>query len=111
MNAWANLHLLGQPDTFLASPGDAVSLAGLLPGRARSHCRFVLQVIHFIPDLLTYSVPLFLKRQCDRTLLPGAQEFDVVVPEGVAAGQTFSVDVVADDDSPVKARAIYKRGR
>ena len=24
--------------------------------------------MHFIPDSLTYSVPLFLKRQCDRTL-------------------------------------------
>ena len=35
---------------------------------ARSHCRFVLLLIQFIPDLLTYSVPLFLKRQCDRTL-------------------------------------------
>ena len=36
--------------------------------RARSHCRFVLPLIHFIPDSLIYSVPLFLKRQCDRTL-------------------------------------------
>jgi hypothetical protein len=27
-------------------------------------------LIHFIPDLRTYSVPLFLKRQCDRTLGP-----------------------------------------
>jgi hypothetical protein len=36
--------------------------------RAWSHCRFVLLRIHFIPELLTYSVPLFLKRQCDRTL-------------------------------------------
>jgi hypothetical protein len=27
--------------------------------RARSHCRFVLPLIHFIPDLLKYSVPLF----------------------------------------------------
>jgi hypothetical protein len=35
--------------------------------RAPSHCRFVLQHIHFMPDSLTYSVPLFLKRQCDRT--------------------------------------------
>ena len=34
----------------------------------RSHRHFVLSPIHFIPDLLTYSVPLFLKRQCDRTL-------------------------------------------
>ena len=36
--------------------------------RARSHCRFVLPLIHFIPDSLTYSAPEFLKRQCDRTL-------------------------------------------
>ena len=33
--------------------------------KARSHCRFVLPLIHFIPDLLTYTVHLFLKRQCD----------------------------------------------
>jgi nucleoside-diphosphate-sugar epimerase len=36
--------------------------------RARSRCRFVPPPIHFIPDSLTYSVPLFVKRQCDRTL-------------------------------------------
>jgi hypothetical protein len=36
-------------------------------GGARSHCRFVKPPIHFIPYSLTYSVPLFLKRQCDRT--------------------------------------------
>jgi hypothetical protein len=35
---------------------------------ARSRCRFVLPLIHFMPDSLTYSVPLCLKRQCDRTL-------------------------------------------
>ena len=35
-----------------------------------SHCRFVLAHIRFIPDLLRYSVPLFLKRQCERTLGP-----------------------------------------
>jgi hypothetical protein len=35
--------------------------------RTRSHCRFVLQLIHCITDLLRDSVPLFLKRQCDRT--------------------------------------------
>ena len=28
----------------------------------------LVPLIHFIPDSLTYSVPLFLKRQCDRTL-------------------------------------------
>jgi hypothetical protein len=36
--------------------------------RARSHYRFALLLVRFIPDLLPYSVPLFLKRQCDRTL-------------------------------------------
>ena len=35
--------------------------------RARSHCRVVLPLIRFISDSLTYSVPLFLKRRCDRT--------------------------------------------
>jgi hypothetical protein len=41
--------------------------------RARSHCRFVLLLIQFIPNSLTYSVPLYLKRQCDRTLFLGAR--------------------------------------
>jgi hypothetical protein len=36
--------------------------------RARSRCRFAPPLIHFVRDSLTYSVPLFLKRQCDRTL-------------------------------------------
>ena len=35
--------------------------------RARSHCRFALPPIHFIPDSLTYSVLFPLKRR-DRTL-------------------------------------------
>ena len=43
------------------------------PGRAQSHFRFVPPLIHFIPDSLIYSVPLFLKRQCDRTLPPGPE--------------------------------------
>jgi hypothetical protein len=34
---------------------------------------FALPFIHFIPDSLTYSVPLFLKRQCDQT--PGTLWF------------------------------------
>ena len=37
-------------------------------GRARSHA---LPRIHFIPYARTESVPLFLKRQCDRTLAGG----------------------------------------
>ena len=36
------------------------------PG-VRSHCRFAPPPIHFIPDSRTYSVPQFLKRQCDRS--------------------------------------------
>ena len=41
-----------------------------LPLPGWSHCRFVLPLIRFIPYLLLYSVALFLKRQCDPTLLP-----------------------------------------
>jgi Tfp pilus assembly protein PilV len=33
-----------------------------------ARCRFVPPLIHFMPDSLIYSMPLFLKRQCD---LPG----------------------------------------
>ena len=36
--------------------------------RAGSHCRFVPPLIHFTPDSLTYSAPLFLKRPCDRSV-------------------------------------------
>jgi hypothetical protein len=36
--------------------------------RVRLHCRFAVPLIQFIPDLLSDTVPLFLKRQCDRTL-------------------------------------------
>ena len=35
--------------------------------RARSHFRFAPPRVRFIPDPLTYSVPLFLKQQCGRT--------------------------------------------
>ena len=35
--------------------------------RVKSHCRFAVQLIHLIPDLLTYSVALLVKRQCDLT--------------------------------------------
>ena len=47
-----------------------VALGGGPSGGPRvwSHCRFVKPRIQFIPDSLIYSVPLFLKQQCDRTL-------------------------------------------
>ena len=44
---------------------------GHTAGRVRLHCHFVLPRIHFIPYALTYSVPLSLKRQSDRTLTAG----------------------------------------
>jgi hypothetical protein len=60
--------------------GGALGRRALVPGaggrgrggrrgaaRARSHCRFVLPFVHLIPDSRTYSVPLVLERQCDRT--------------------------------------------
>ena len=37
-------------------------------GRLRSHCRFALPFIHFIPDALRDSAVVCVKRQCDRTL-------------------------------------------
>jgi hypothetical protein len=40
----------------------------LVRRRPASHCCFVPPPTHFIPESQTYSVPLFLKRQCDRTL-------------------------------------------
>ena len=45
----------------------AALLVGVGGSRARSHRRFAPPLIRFIPDPLTYSAPLFLKRQCDRT--------------------------------------------
>jgi hypothetical protein len=56
---------------------DGLKDSGALPGdRVRSHCRFVLTRIHFTPDSLTNSVPLFLNRQCDR-----ARPGESAVPE------------------------------
>jgi hypothetical protein len=59
----SGIHL---PPGYYAVRHAAAAADGAL--RARSHCRFVPPLIHFTPDSLTYLVPLFLKRQCDRTL-------------------------------------------
>ena len=45
----------GRPD------GASVPTGASGGARDRSHCRFVLSLIHFIPYLRTYSVHLFLK--------------------------------------------------
>ena len=47
-----------------------VAVIAVRLARARSQCRFAPPLIHFIPELLTYSVSLFLERQCDRSLRP-----------------------------------------
>jgi hypothetical protein len=52
----------------LAESREEIDALGKEAAPGLAHCRFVLPFIHFIPDSLTYSVPLFLKRQCDRTL-------------------------------------------
>jgi hypothetical protein len=46
---------------------DATFVGSVGPLRARSHCRVAPPLLHFIQDSLTYSVPLLLKHQCDRT--------------------------------------------
>jgi hypothetical protein len=47
-----------------------VSMDGvyMYAAHARSQCRFALVPIYFTRDSLRESVPLFLARQCDRTL-------------------------------------------
>jgi hypothetical protein len=56
------------PGQQLASVSTRYEVVQSGGSRARSHCCFAPPLIRFIPDSLTYSVPLFLKRQCDRTL-------------------------------------------
>ena len=40
------------------------------PPGVRFHCRFAVQLNHFIPGFLSYSVAVFLKRQSDLSLSP-----------------------------------------
>ena len=68
--------------------------------RARSHCRFLPPLIQrFIPDFLTYSVLLFLKRQCDRTLgtLWAADDADSAEEEE-SVEASGDEEVLLDDD-------------
>ena len=63
-----------------------------------SHGRFVPPLPHFIPDSLTYSAPLFLKRQRGRTLGGGRAivEVEVVAEQGVGALEGIDGGVVAE---------------
>ena len=57
------------------APGSPGARLDQLPAegedRARSHCRVASPSTHYIPDSLSYSAPLSLTRQCDRT--PGEE--------------------------------------
>ena len=48
--------------------------------RLRSHCSFALPLTHVPPDSRTCPGPLFLKRQCGRTL--GERRRGALVPDG-----------------------------
>jgi hypothetical protein len=61
-------------------------LTGGGSARVRSHRRFVRTLVHIILDPLTYLVPLFLKRQCNRTRPPA--------PDLVEPGRERSVGVL-----------------
>jgi hypothetical protein len=69
--------------------------------RARSHSRFVLPLIRFIPDALTYSVPLLLKRQCDPTL--GSMQADPLTSSWPPVAAAISG--VVPSQSPRSGRA------
>jgi hypothetical protein len=79
--------------------------------RARSHCRFVLPLIHFIPDSLTYSVPLYLKRQCDRTLGTAGGIFPADPQEicGPDGGARFGCAMVMRPFAEMRRRSACRR--
>ena len=84
--------------------------------RARSHCRFV-PLILFIPDSLTYSVSLFLKRQCDRTLGRGGHPAAGRRPAGGRLQRQYPVRragcglLGAGSQDPASLSAVLGRGR
>jgi hypothetical protein len=90
----------GAPGT----PDDAFLLHGML--RARLRCRFALPLIRFVPYFLIYSVPLFLKRQCDRTLgVLQRRECAALVEAGTNTGFAFGWGA---DDPDAAARTAYR---
>jgi hypothetical protein len=101
------------------------ALEGAGMPRARLHCRFVLPLILFIPDSLTYSVPLFLKQQCDRApglellpseLRPVAEALDrrgdgAVSLEGFRSGMREAKRRIAEGAVPEPLQAASPRNR
>ena len=98
MRGWVSLTSSADNTAILEPvPGSERPAADFVPleqraapaGRARSHRRFVPPFIHFISGSLTYSVLLFLKRQCDRTPAAGvapAAALAAAAAPGVPAG-------------------------
>ena len=65
--------------------------------RARSHCRVAPPLVQFIPDSLTYSVSLYLKRHCDRALhAPRLSLICAVSAGGQRRGPTVSASRAGD---------------
>ena len=78
---------------------------GFRPGQADAtrcalgsvaHCRFARPLVHFIPESLMYSAPLFLRRQCDRAL-----RFDMT--------ERMLANARAVAGAPFKFRAVQSR--
>jgi hypothetical protein len=71
---------------------EAFPLFEVLDGktRAHSHCRFVLPLIHLVPYSLRDSVPLFLKRQCGRTLGKTSADYVQRVEPSVTGGRKMA---------------------
>jgi hypothetical protein len=73
--------------------GGALNICG--EHRARSHYHFVPSFIRCTPDSLTYSVPLFLKRQCDRTLgehVQGGAHYEIGTINGAMESAKCAVE-------------------
>ena len=60
--------------------------------RAPSHYRVIRPLIHFVPDSLTYSKTLFLKRQCNWTL--GAGSFAGALSPGRHCHSTLALALI-----------------
>ena len=106
LDTWALFDTRARPAGLAGQqhePGAGLGQTGPAAGgaRARSHSRFVLSFIHFIPGSLTYSVPLFLKRQCDRT--PGGRRRWAGQPRGRALDES--------ERARPAERRVWPRGR
>ena len=122
---WANLRISNQPcESQAEAPGGAEGaealaaiarqLASILARASLPHMvdkvglgRFVPPPVHSTPESVTYSVPLFLKRQCDRTLRQGPRDAGGVPrPRGGARSPAGSGYLWAAAGSPVARKVL-----